>query len=219
MSSSLDRWVSDELHTVSGISDKTIAEYFVSLAKQSSSSSDLIQRIRDTDTLQIDPNVEAFAQELFSKVPRREPKTMSKTQAATKREEQKVREMTEKRYDLIKSSSEDDEKLKIKPGKNKKKSKKEKKKKTEEGSKKKDDSSEDEFERQERERREDLKERDELAKRLVEKDKDRTRKIAEKSDKRGEQDCAHWTCQRFIYFSLGEVKDKLWKIIPALLFH
>ena len=45
-------------------------------------------------------------------------------------------------------------------------------------------SSEDEFDRAEKEREQDLKERDELAKRLIEKDKEKTRSIVSKTDKK-----------------------------------
>ena len=45
-------------------------------------------------------------------------------------------------------------------------------------------SSEDEFDRAEKEREQDLKERDELAKRLIKKDKEKTRSIVSKTDKK-----------------------------------
>lgn len=45
-------------------------------------------------------------------------------------------------------------------------------------------SSEDEFERAEQERAQDLKERDEFSKRLIEKDKEKTRAIMSKSEKK-----------------------------------
>ena len=52
--------------------------------------------------------------------------------------------------------------------------------------------SEDEFDKMERERRDDQKEREEFTKRLLEKDKDKTRSVMSKSDKkvsfRNEQD-------------------------------
>ena len=44
--------------------------------------------------------------------------------------------------------------------------------------------SEDEFDKMERERRDDQKERDEFTKRLLEKDKDKTRSVMSKSDKK-----------------------------------
>ena len=49
---------------------------------------------------------------------------------------------------------------------------------------KKEASSEDEFERAEKEREDDLKERDAFSKRLIEKDKEKTRSIMSKTDKK-----------------------------------
>jgi hypothetical protein len=60
---------------------------------------------------------------------------------------------------------------------------KSKREKPRESKKKKDSSSEDEFEKMERERTEDLKGRDDFAKRLKDKDKSKTRNIVSKSGK------------------------------------
>ena len=64
----VERWVGDQLHEILGISDRTIAEYFVGLAKKSGSPQDLVENIRRTGTVDIDGNMINFAKELWGKV-------------------------------------------------------------------------------------------------------------------------------------------------------
>ncbi len=64
----IERWVSDKLHDILGMSDRTMAEYFVALAKKSNSVDALIDKIRDTGTIEVDSNVSSFARELFERV-------------------------------------------------------------------------------------------------------------------------------------------------------
>ena len=67
-SRNVDIWVQDQLHDILGISDKYIAEYFISLAGKSSSGSDLVQKIEKTGTVDINNAIVRFADELMSKV-------------------------------------------------------------------------------------------------------------------------------------------------------
>ena len=177
--SGLITWVADELHSLSGISDHTIADYLISLAKKSSSASELMDKIRDTDTIDVTPRVEVFAAELMAKIPR----TTGKSAGQMRKEENRAREVEAERvrrqnasYKMLSEDEGDEaEGPAIKPKKVKKKKKKREKDK-DKGS----DDDMDEFERMEKERLQDLKERDELAKRLVEKDEEKrkTRKYA-----------------------------------------
>jgi len=66
----LARYVGDRLHDLLGISDKYVAEYFIGLASKSSSPASFIQQLRDTDTVNVDQPMIAFAQELWNKVHR-----------------------------------------------------------------------------------------------------------------------------------------------------
>ena len=176
--SGLITWVADELHSLSGISDHTIADYLISLAKKSSSAPELIDKIRDTDAIDMTPRVEVFAAELMAKMPR-----TGKSAGQARKEENRAREAEAERvrrqnasYKMLSDDDEGDEAEgpAIKPKKAKKKKKKREK---ERGS---EDDDMDEFERMEKDRLQDLKERDELAKRLVEKDEEKrkTRKYA-----------------------------------------
>ena len=167
------------MHSLSGISDHTIADYLISLAKKSSSASELMDKIRDTDTIDVTPRVEVFAAELMAKIPR----TTGKSAGQMRKEENRAREVEAERvrrqnasYKMLSEDEGDEaEGPAIKPKKVKKKKKKREKDK-DKGS----DDDMDEFERMEKERLQDLKERDELAKRLVEKDEEKrkTRKYA-----------------------------------------
>ena len=167
------------MHSLSGISDHTIADYLISLAKKSSSASELMDKIRDTDTIDVTPRVEVFAAELMAKIPR----TTGKSAGQMRKEENRAREVEAERvrrqnasYKMLSEDEGDEaEGPAIKPKKVKKKKKKREKDK-DKGS----DDDMDEFERMEKERLQDLKERDEWAKRLVEKDEEKrkTRKYA-----------------------------------------
>ena len=68
--SAIERWVGDKLHDVLGISEKYIAQFMVGLAQKSGSPADLIERIKATDTIDVNEKVVSFAQELWNKVQR-----------------------------------------------------------------------------------------------------------------------------------------------------
>ena len=185
MSSDLRLWVNDSLHDVAQISDMTIADFFIGLAQKSSSSDELVQKIKDTDTLDINPKVTQFANDLFNKIPKTSSiKAGDKRKLENRAKEKAALELAAKNrsYKLL-SDEEDEPDLKIKP----KKSKKEKKskKKAEKYS-----DSEDEFEKMERERRKDLEERDAFAQRMIKKDKEKQRNVNEKSEKKAYEEAA-----------------------------
>ena len=53
----LNSWVSDKLHELVGISDRSIAEFMVGLCKKSKSPSEFVDKIRDTGTIDVDDKV------------------------------------------------------------------------------------------------------------------------------------------------------------------
>ena len=196
------QWVSDRLHQILGLSDKYVAQFLVGLAKKATSLPDFVSRLEDTGTLKMNDEVRQFAAELWSKVPHKqvvEKPGRAKERAAIK-EQQRM-----KSYKLI-SDPEDDDDVTITTAREDERKKKvrEKKRKhlrtdktskwesdeevAEEEStakkKKTDESSSDEWERAEEERMKDLEERDALAERIKKRDKEHTRKITEKSEKK-----------------------------------
>ena len=68
--SELLTWVSDRLHDMLHISDRNIAEFLLGLCRKSSSPENFLEKIRETDTINIDDNVRQFATQLWGKVPR-----------------------------------------------------------------------------------------------------------------------------------------------------
>lgn len=64
----LEQWVSDRLHDILGLSDRYVAQFMVGLVRKSSNLQDFIVRIKQTGTIDVDQNVERFAQELYDKV-------------------------------------------------------------------------------------------------------------------------------------------------------
>ena len=55
---------------MAGISDNTIADFIIGLAKKSKSSDDFIDKIRETETLEITNALSNFANQLYQKIPR-----------------------------------------------------------------------------------------------------------------------------------------------------
>ena len=53
----INSWVSDKLHELVGISDRSIAEFMVGLCKKSKSPSEFLEKIRDTGTIDVDDKV------------------------------------------------------------------------------------------------------------------------------------------------------------------
>lgn len=68
VSREVELWVQDQLHDVMGMSDRYISEFLISLAQKSSTPDNLLQKIQQTDTLDLTPNVINFATELWGKV-------------------------------------------------------------------------------------------------------------------------------------------------------
>ena len=189
----LTTWVSDKLHDVLGFSDKYTVEYLIGLAKSSTSPESLVQRV--SEGLNVDDKVASFASELWSKLPHATPSAEHPYRA-------KERALIEQRkkymgYALVPDDDDDDEEVVEANVSKKDRKRKHLRRKTETSSSDDDflqgddgskgvskDSDSDEWEKEERERRKDLEERDAFADRLKQKDKEKTRNIMERSDKK-----------------------------------
>lgn len=86
----LSRWVSDELHGLLGISESTLVDYVVALAKRSKDEAALLAALRDND-IPIDDKSRAFAVKLIKKVPRAED-TSAAARAAKLKQQEKERQ-------------------------------------------------------------------------------------------------------------------------------
>lgn len=64
----IERWVGDKLHDILNISDKYIAQFMISLAGKASSPEDFVQRVKDTNTVEVDTSMVNFCRELWNKV-------------------------------------------------------------------------------------------------------------------------------------------------------
>ena len=189
----LTTWVSDKLHDVLGFSDKYTVDYLIGLARNSISPESLVQRV--SEGLNVDDKMASFAAELWSKLPR-------KMQPAEHPYRAKERALIEQRqkftgYALV-SDDDEDEEQEIQAKGSKKDKRKHLRRKTESSSsdeespagatgaskETRDESDSDEWEKEEEERRRDLEERDAFADRLKQRDKDKTRSIMERSDKK-----------------------------------
>ncbi|XP_008155603.2 pre-mRNA-splicing factor ATP-dependent RNA helicase DHX16 [Eptesicus fuscus] len=199
----LERWVQDELHAVLGLSERHVAQFLIGTARRCSSAEEFLQRLRDTDTLDLGGPARDFALRLWSKVPREA--VVEKPARAAEREARALLEKN-RSYKLLEDSEESSEESVDRAGtrlqkKRKRRKHLRKKRQEEEEEEEEEDSekgkktggsrqqtekpeSEDEWERTERERLQDLEERDAFAERVRQRDKDRTRNVLERSDKK-----------------------------------
>ena len=86
----LNRWVSDELHSLLGISESTLVDYVIALARRSRDEGSLLAALRDND-IPIDDKSRAFAVKLIKKVPRAEDKR-AEERAAKQRMQEKEKQ-------------------------------------------------------------------------------------------------------------------------------
>uniref|UniRef100_A0AAX7VLY5 RNA helicase n=1 Tax=Astatotilapia calliptera TaxID=8154 RepID=A0AAX7VLY5_ASTCA len=204
----LEQWVSDRLHDILGLSDRYVSQFMIGTARKASSPEDFVARLEQTGTIDIDQSVAAFAKELFEKVPHKQ--VVEKPSRAVERQAIEM-ERKNRTYTLLEDSDDADEDAAREKQKGKKKSKdKERgnkrkhirqKKGSESSSEeeapkrdksiqddhktvKREEEEEEEWEKEERERLQDIEERDAFALRVREKDKEKTRNIAERTDKK-----------------------------------
>ncbi|XP_028326650.1 pre-mRNA-splicing factor ATP-dependent RNA helicase DHX16 [Gouania willdenowi] len=199
----LDQWVNDRLHDILGLSDRYVSQFMIGLARKAGSADDFVSRLESTGTIDIDPSVLSFAKELYDKIPRQQ--QPEKPSRALERQAIEM-ERKNRTYTLLEDSDGEEEPAEEKQ-KRKKKSKEHRNKKnirqraSSESSgddepptrgapgqksvkKEEEEEDEEEWEKEERERLQDIEERDAFAQRVREKDKDKTRNIAERTDKK-----------------------------------
>lgn len=61
-------WCKSRLFDVIGMSDATLAEYFIEMAKTSKSADNLLRRVNQSGMVDVDAKFKPFAVELFNKV-------------------------------------------------------------------------------------------------------------------------------------------------------
>ncbi|XP_072331461.1 pre-mRNA-splicing factor ATP-dependent RNA helicase DHX16 [Scyliorhinus torazame] len=191
---SLEKWVNDQLHQLLGLSDKYVAQFLIGTAQRSTSVPDFIRRLEETGTIDITQEVRLFANELWMKIPRKQP--IEKASRAVEREALAMQQKN-RTYTLLEDSDESEPEEQQSQHKGKKKRKHIRKKqaassgsdsdtktKTPLSPRKQSGSEEEEWEKEEKDRLKDLEERDAFAERIKQRDKDRTRNILERSDKK-----------------------------------
>lgn len=195
----VEQWVSDQLHSILGMSDRYVTQFLISMAQKSSSRQELVEKIRDTGTISVNDDVVGFVGQLWDKVPHREQR-----EKPARAHERAVRQVLEQnaKYALLPDSDDEAAPTSTAAAARKKSSKKRHlRRKTDEASDedtpavaaaagsrpvKEEETDSD----PEDERLRDLKERDEFAARLRDRDKDKTRNIVERSDKKAFEEAA-----------------------------
>ena len=112
-------WVSDQLHSILGLSDRFVAEYMVGLAKKSSSPETFENKLRETDTITVNHAVRSFISELWDKVPH---KQVAEKPARVREREILLQQKKNKSYRLLSDSDEEAPTASAKASKARKKS-------------------------------------------------------------------------------------------------
>lgn len=99
-------WVSDRLHGILGLSDRYTAEFLVELARKSNSTDKFVQKLKDTGALEVNQPVEAFARELWGRLPQ---KAAAEKPARVKEREALLQQQRNRRYKLLSDSDGEDE--------------------------------------------------------------------------------------------------------------
>ena len=159
---STESWVREKLLETLNFTDKYTAQFLTSLAQKSTSPDDLVDKVRTTDTIDVnDSKVTSFLRELWNRIPRAAPKSNLDRIAAKQRELETVALLEKnKRYRLVESDEEEHQVTQSLPPKKVKLPDP--------------DSDEDESKQLEKDR----KERDEFSERLKKKDKAKQRNVA-----------------------------------------
>ncbi|XP_078497835.1 pre-mRNA-splicing factor ATP-dependent RNA helicase DHX16 [Lissotriton helveticus] len=191
-----EAWVKDQLHSLLGLSDRHVAQFFVGTARRSADPDDLARRLQETGTLEVDAKVRQFCSELWNKIPRKQ--VVERPARAAEREALAIQQKN-RTYSLLEDSEESEgetaerkrkrraEKKQRKQLRKRKEASSESEAETKESSRSPPPiqvDSEDEWEKEDRERLRDLEERDAFAERIKKKDKEKTRNIVERSDKK-----------------------------------
>ncbi|XP_065190543.1 pre-mRNA-splicing factor ATP-dependent RNA helicase DHX16-like [Sycon ciliatum] len=198
-------WVSDRLHDVLGMSERTVVDFLIAGAKKANSPDALTQLVSSSG-FDVTPAVEVFAEELWGRFPHAAAVPLAQRPSAVRSRQVLQERAKNASYKLIPESSSEEEEEKPAPVEDSKKRRKHRRHASSSesendtsrhppASKRKPDvrgstkskgesSSSDEWERAEEERRKDLEERDAFADRIRLKDKDRTRKVTERTNKK-----------------------------------
>eukprot|EP00051_Salpingoeca_urceolata_P001944 m.45412 g.45412 ORF g.45412 m.45412 type:complete len:1050 (+) comp11779_c0_seq1:360-3509(+) len=197
---SLKSWVKDQLHDVVGFSDKTVAEYVAATASSAKTKDQLYRSLKASGTLTDDSKAQSFVNQLWSRTPRgqQQPKPRASEVAVQAARAQQKKNQS---YALLPMDDDDD----VGPASSKQKKKKEKRKrnirqssavtddaepavaassKRTRAAEVEEEGDEDIWDAEERARQQDLKERDEFAKRLRDKDEERTNSVIGKTTKK-----------------------------------
>ncbi|KAM4611176.1 pre-mRNA-splicing factor ATP-dependent RNA helicase DHX16-like [Discoglossus pictus] len=102
----VELWVKDQLHDVLGMSDRHVAQFLVGTARRSSSSSDLLSRLRDTGAIDVTDKVKGFIEELWLRIPQKVP--VERPARAVEREALAMQEKN-RLYTLLEDSDEEEE--------------------------------------------------------------------------------------------------------------
>ena len=101
------QWVSDQLHEILGLSDRSTAEFIVSKAKKCTSEEHFLNELKETGAIKINNSVVSFVSELWGKVPHKK-KVDTYKASRDKEREAILQQQKNKSYKLLSDDDEDD---------------------------------------------------------------------------------------------------------------
>ncbi|CAI5443348.1 unnamed protein product [Caenorhabditis angaria] len=173
----VEQFINDELHSIVGISDRTICQYVHALARKSKNPSELLEKLREAGDFPINSAIQDFAARLMDKMPKQ---TVAARNRGPTAAELRAQEMS-RLNNSVQALEEPGRSRNIRRRQESSGSEDEAPKKAQaQAQAQVSDSDESDIEAIEGKLDEDIKERDALAARLRKKDKEKTRNIAEK---------------------------------------
>uniref|UniRef100_A0A8R1E1W4 RNA helicase n=1 Tax=Caenorhabditis japonica TaxID=281687 RepID=A0A8R1E1W4_CAEJA len=179
---SVEQFINDQLHSIVGISDRTICQYVHALAKKSRNAGDLVEKLRDSGDFPISAAIQNFAQQLMDRMPRVSVAQKQRGPSAQELAEQELKRLN-RAVGVI-----HEEQQAVKKGRNSRKRKEsssddeapQKSQKPTKSAARKEESDDSDIEAIDAKLDADIAERDALAARINKKEKERTRNVMEK---------------------------------------
>jgi pre-mRNA-splicing factor ATP-dependent RNA helicase DHX16 len=180
MSSLPTRWVQDQLHTILGYSDKNVADFIIALAQKKKKVSSLVEGLEQMD-VPVNDTTRAFCKELLGRMSSSAGGNSSSKAKASAREQHAAAlraKAANESYAMVGDDAEEEEKrlddLERKRAKEREKDEAKKLKK-----RKREETKAEKAALKEKERLADIQARDEYAQRVLEREQEKTRQLAE----------------------------------------
>lgn len=105
---SLDEWVNDELHSVLGMSDRTLSQFMIAIAKKSADANEFLDKLEKTETVDNVSCLRTFAANLFDRMPKLAAKIPKVSAQRVAEEKARQQAQWNNSFQLVASDEDDD---------------------------------------------------------------------------------------------------------------